>query len=111
MGFWGNKILPYHHRSSEIGAFLAGHDPKDPAVSPMRGDLSFFPPSLMLSGTRDCLLSATSSFHRALRRAGAASELYVFDGMPHAHWYAFHMPEAQEAVDIMAKFFLKHLAL
>lgn len=109
MGFWGNKVLPTDHPNSEVRAFLGGHDPADPAVSPMRGDLSFFPPSLMLSGTRDALLSATSTFHRALRKAGAASELYVFDAMPHAHWYAFHMPEAQEAVDIMAEFFLRHL--
>ncbi len=109
MGFWGNKVLPTDHPNSEVRAFLAGHDPTDPAVSPMRGDLGFFPPSLMLSGTRDALLSATSTFHRALRKAGRPSELYVFDAMPHAHWYAFHMPEAQEAVDIMAEFFLRHL--
>ena len=63
----------------------------------------------MLSGTRDALLSATSSFHRALRRAGAESDLFVFDAMPHAHWYAFHMPESQEAFDIIAKVFLAHL--
>jgi epsilon-lactone hydrolase len=111
MGFWGNKVLPTDHPASEVRAFLAGHDPADPAVSPMRGDLSFFPPSLMLSGTRDSLLSATSSFHRALRRAGAESDLFVFDAMPHAHWYAFHMPESQEAVAIMAAFFGKHLRL
>ncbi len=109
MGFWGNKVLPPDHPSSEIRAFLGGRDPTDPDVSPMRGDLSYFPPSLLISGTRDTLLSATSSFHRALHRAGAEAELFVFDGMPHAHWYAFHLPESQEVYQIMTRFFSKHL--
>jgi acetyl esterase/lipase len=109
MGFWGDLLLPLDHEKSEIRAYLAGADPKDPAVSPIHGDLARFPPSLLVSGTRDALLSATSTFHRALRKAGAEADLFVFDAMPHAHWYAFHLPEAKEALDIMARFFLRHL--
>lgn len=109
MGFWGDLLLPFDHEKSEIRAYLGGADPKSPAVSPLYGDLSRFPPSLLVSGTRDTLLSATSTFHRALRKAGAEADLFVFDAMPHAHWYAFHLPEAKEALDVMARFFLKHV--
>lgn len=109
MGFWGDLVLPVDHEISEIRAYLGGADPRDPAVSPIHGDLSRFPPTLLMSGTRDAVLSATASFHRALRRAGAEAELYVFEAMPHAHWYIFHLPEAQEAIGIMSNFFLRRL--
>ena len=78
-------------------------------MSPIHADLSKFPPSLIITGTRDAMLSATSIFHRALRRAGAKAELFVFEGMPHAHWYTFHLPESREAVDIMTRFFTENL--
>lgn len=109
MGFWGDKVLPVDHEISEIRAYLNGADAGDPLVSPMRGDLSRFPATLLVSGTRDAVLSATVSFHRALRRAGAEADLFVFEAMPHAHWYSFHLPEAQEAIAIMSTFFLQKL--
>jgi len=110
MGFWGEPILPTDHPLSEIRAYLAGADPADPFVSPERGDLSHFPPTLLVSGTRDAVLSGTVRFHRALRRAGRPADLHIFEAMPHAHWYMPHLPEAREAIDLMAGFFLDHLA-
>ena len=109
MGFWGDLVLPTDHEISEIRAYLGGADPKSPEVSPIRGDLSRFPPTLLMSGTRDAVLSATASFHRALRRAGAQADLFVFEAMPHAHWYMTHLPEAQEAIAVMSDYFLRHL--
>lgn len=109
MGFWGDLILPTDHEISEIRAYLGTADPKSPEVSPIHGDLSRFPPTLLMSGTRDAVLSATAAFHRALRRAGAQAELFVFEAMPHAHWYMFHLPEAQEAISVMSEYFLRHL--
>lgn len=108
-GFYGDRVLPTDHEMSEIRAYLKGADRSDPLVSPIRGDLAHFPPTLLVSGTRDAILSATALFHRALRRAGADAELFVFEAMPHAHWYLIDMPESQEAVDVMVRFFLKHL--
>jgi len=29
--------------------------------------------------------------------------------MPHAHWHMLNLPEAREAVNVMAQFFLKYL--
>jgi acetyl esterase/lipase len=108
-GYWGDVAPPMDHPSSELGAYRGKHDVRDPVMSPIHSDLSKFPPSLIITGTRDAMLSATSIFHRALRRAGAKAELFVFEGMPHAHWYAFHLPESREAVDIMARFFTENL--
>ncbi len=104
-GFWGEPILPLDHPLSEIRAYLGGADPNDPLVSPIRGDLSAFPPTLLVTGTRDALLSGATLFHRALRRANVDADLFVFEAMPHAHWYNFELPETREALDIMTKHF------
>jgi epsilon-lactone hydrolase len=109
MGFWGDLVLPTDHELSEIRAYVSGADRADPAVSPIHGDLSRFPPTLLMSGTRDALLSATTTFHRALRRAGREAELIVFEAMPHAHWYMLHLPEAREAITLQCEFFLRKL--
>jgi acetyl esterase/lipase len=63
------------------------------------------PPSLLVTSTRDLLLSDTTLFHRALLRAGDNSQLVVFEALPHAFWYHFELPETQEALQIMSNFF------
>jgi acetyl esterase/lipase len=93
------------HSSEYIGST----DPKDPVLSPIYADLKGFPPTLLVTSTRDLLLSATANLHRALLRAGVDAELVVFDALPHAFWYDYHLPESKEALDIMARFFDKNL--
>ena len=80
-------------------------DRKDPVLSPLFADLHGMPPTLLVTGTRDMLLSDTAIFHRALLRAGDDAELVVFEAMPHAFWYHFEFPETNEALKLMAKFF------
>ena len=80
-------------------------DRKDPVLSPLYADLHGMPPSLLVTSTRDILLSDTSIFHRALLRAGDDAQLVVFEALPHAFWYHFQLPETQEALELMAKFF------
>lgn len=108
-GFYGNHGFPLDHEQSEVRAYLGGADPKNPVLAPETTDLSAFPPSLFISGTRDALLSATANFHRAMLRAGKKAELVVFDAMPHGHFYALHLPESRETYDVMVKFFLENL--
>jgi epsilon-lactone hydrolase len=85
-------------------------DPKDPVLSPIYADLHGMPPSLLVTGTRDSLLSNTSLFHRALLKAGNDSQLVVYEAMPHAFWYHFQLPETRETLELMAKFFDDKLA-
>lgn len=109
-GFFGHHLFPLDHELSEVRAYLGGADARDPLVSPALGDMSGFPPTLLLSGTRDAVLSATTNFHRALRRAGVDADLMVFDAMPHTHWYALHLPETAETLQVMTDFFTRKLA-
>ena len=90
--------------------YANGHDLRDPLLSPVYGDLRGFPPTLLLSGTRDLLLSNTVRMHRKLRRAGVEPMLEVFEGQPHGAWYRdASAPESKEAFEEIARFFNWHL--
>lgn len=90
--------------------YVAKTDRKDPVLSPMFADLHGMPPTLLVTSTRDLLLSDTTIFHRALLGAGNDAQLVVFEALPHAFWYHFQLPETKEALGLMAKFFDEHLA-
>ena len=98
--------LPGNAKSlrESISPYVGATDPSDPVLSPIHSDLSRFPPTVLVSSTRDFLLSPTALFERALRRAGVATELLVFDGLPHAFWAYMPIPEADEANAAMARF-------
>lgn len=63
--------------------YAGGHDLSDPLISPLYGDFANFPPTYLVSGTRDMLLSDTVRVHRKLREAGVIADLNVFEGLPH----------------------------
>jgi monoterpene epsilon-lactone hydrolase len=67
--------------------YAAGQDLKHPYLSPLFGDFTKgFPPTFLMSGTRDILLSSTVLMHRKLRAAGVAAELHVVEAGPHGGW-------------------------
>jgi len=91
-------------------AYVGKTDRKDPVLSPLFADLHGMPPSLLVTSSRDILLSGTTIFHRALLSAGDDAQLVVFEALPHAFWYHFPLPETREALKLMAKFFDEKLA-
>jgi monoterpene epsilon-lactone hydrolase len=103
-GFPGQlqPVDPQHLPDNE---YVGKTDRKDPVLSPLFADLHSWPPSLLVTSTRDLLLSDTAIFHRALLGAGDDSQLVVFEALPHAFWYHFQLPETREALELMAKFF------
>lgn len=86
-------------------------DLRDPLLSPVYGDFRGFPPTVLVSGTRDLLLSNTVRVHRKLREAGVAAELHVYEGQSHADYLAApDSPESRDAFREVAAFFDRHLA-
>ncbi len=81
----------------------------DPVLSPIYSDLKGFPPTLFLTSGRDLLLSNTVNLHRAFVNAGVNAQLVVFDGLWHAFWNEWELPESQEAHHLMADFFNREL--
>ena len=91
--------------------YANGHDLKDPQLSPIYGDLTGFPPTILTSGTRDLFLSNTVRVHRKLRQAGVVADLHVFEGQSHAQYAADpDAPETKEHFGELAAFFDRYLA-
>jgi len=103
-GFPGG-LKPEDPNAPPADEYARTTDRRDPLLSPIFADLKSMPPSLLVTSTRDLLLSDTARFHRALLRAGDNSQLVVFEALPHAFWYHFELPETTEALNIMSKFF------
>ena len=79
-------------------------------ISPVYGDFTGFPPTYLVTGTRDMLLSDTARVHRKLRVAGVVADLNVYEGLSHAE-YAFLVgsPEYQQTYGELAQFLATHL--
>jgi acetyl esterase/lipase len=91
--------------------YANGHDLRDPLLSPVYADYAKpFPPSLLLTGTRDMLLSSTVRLHRAMRRCGVEADLHVFEGMWHGLPISLDLPEHIEYRELVARFFENRLA-
>jgi acetyl esterase/lipase len=108
-GFAG-RIEPVDPDHLPDDQYVGKTDRWDPVLSPIFADLRGLPPSLLVTSTRDLLLSDTTTFHRALLRSGDETQLVVFEALPHAFWYHFGLPETKEALEIMAKFFDEKVA-
>jgi epsilon-lactone hydrolase len=92
-------------------AYFKGVESNDarafPALS--REALLAFPPSLLISGTRDHALSSVINTHARLSALGVESDLHVFEGLGHAFFYDPDLPESQEVYALVSRFFDAHL--
>ena len=85
-------------------------DLKDPLISPVYGTFHDFPPTFLVTGTRDLFLSHTARTHTKMRAAGVAADLLVFEGVSHGD-YAFEptSPESLQTYAELSAFLLRHL--
>lgn len=91
-----------------LGQYFKGVDMGDPQVAPAAHPevLARFPPTLLVSGTRDIALSNVLMTHAALLEAGADARLFVQEGLGHGHFYAFPgTHESTVAYDVIWRFF------
>ena len=101
--------LPTGSVVESLSTYCGDTPRRDPLLSPIFGDLGAFPPTLVLTSTRDQMMSQSALFHRALLRAGVDAELIVFEALPHAFWAYIELPETDEAFAHMAAFFTRHM--
>jgi len=95
---------------SAADLYAAGRSLTMPTISPVYGDFHGFPPTYLVTGTRDLLLSDTVRVHRRLREAGVEADLNVYEGMSHAD-YSF-LPDSPESAEVyreLGAFLRKHL--
>ena len=107
-----DRILVSYDGLLRIGAelYADGESLEHPLISPLYGDFSDFPPTILISGTRDMLLSDTARAHRKLLAAGSIAELHVFEGMSHAEYMILpDTPEGSESLNEISRFLKLHL--
>jgi acetyl esterase/lipase len=91
--------------------YFKGADFKSALVLPGNSPavLAKFPPTLLISGTRDMALSAVLRSNELLTQAGATTELHVWEGMWHSFFSDPELPESKAAYAVMARFFDRRL--
>ena len=88
--------------------YAGGADMKDPLLSPVYAEdstLAKFPPTLLVSGTRDLFLSNTVRMHEKLLLADRHAELIVYEALSHAQYYLNpKAPETKTHYRLLGKF-------
>lgn len=94
-----------------IWPYYQGVDRTSALASPGDHDeiMAKFPSSLLISATRDFLLSSVVVTHAQLTRLGVEADLHVWEGLSHAFHLNPSLPESREAYDVIVRFFDKHL--
>ena len=89
-----------------------GIKPNDPIVSPVFGELSNLPPTLMQASQAEMLFDDSVRYARKAQKAGSAVTLQSWDYVPHV-WHMFdeHLKESDEALSEVAKFLTRNMKL
>jgi acetyl esterase/lipase len=95
-----------------IDAYAPPADQKNPYVSSVYGDFTKgYPPTLILGGTKELLLSDMVRLERKIREAGGDVRLELYEGMPHAFpGLVLAAPEGKSAMREAVMFWNRHLA-
>lgn len=108
-----NGALPPDHplRLMDL-PYFKGANPNDPMVAPGVSPalLAHFPPTLLITGTRDMAMSSVIRSQTLLSQAGVATELHVWEGMWHSFFSDPDMPESKAAYETIVRFFDQHLS-
>ncbi|MDO1527722.1 alpha/beta hydrolase [Fulvimonas sp. R45] len=104
--------VPAHPLGLAALPYFRGADPRDPLVQPGLSPalLARFPPTLLITGTRDMAMSSVVRSNELLDEAGVPTELHVWEGMWHAFFSDPELPESRRAYRTMADFFRRRLA-
>jgi acetyl esterase/lipase len=108
----GEARMPRSFPASAMAlGYFRGVNPDDPLVAPIQSPtiLARFPPTLLITGTRDFALSGALYTDEQLVKEGVETELHVWEGLFHGFFYNADVPESRDAFNVMARFFDRHL--
>jgi len=90
-------------------SFVRPQQVGDPFASPLRGDLSAFPPSYLVLAGLDPLVDEGRAFARRLAEAGRPAEVSEHPGMPHDFVLFPTLGASRPAIASMGAFLAHHL--
>lgn len=89
-------------------AYAPGNTGENPEVSPLRADLSMFPPTLLVTAEHDVLRDQGEAFAAALAEAGVDVTAWRALGAPHGFWRHPTELAASRAAIVTVGAFLSH---
>ena len=97
--------------TSNLNPYFRNTYLNDPLAFPARSSavMSKFPPTLIISATRDIALSSAVYTHSVLVDQGVDAQLLVWEGLGHAFFNDPDLPASREVYSSIVKFFDKHL--
>lgn len=123
--FWfggdSGTVTPLLNASAPISAadmdarprnYFEGVDQNDPLITPglFPEVLAKFPPTLVVSGTRDIAMSNAVITHTELLKADVEADLFIQEGLGHGHFFLFPgSEESATAYKVIWDFFDDHL--
>ena len=94
-----------------VGYYLAGADPRSPYVSPLYGEPTGLPPTIIQVGSDEVLRDDAVRMADRMRAAGCRVQLEIWPRMPHVwHLFAPMMPEARSAIERIGAFITEAMA-
>ena len=105
------KAIPQQPLRMDDLPYFKGASAADPLVFPANSPalLAKFPPTLLISGTRDMAMSTVIRSQTLLDQAGVEVELRLWEGMWHSFFSDPDMPESKDAYRVIWRFFDRHL--
>lgn len=99
--------------SDASSLYLSSCDSFDANVFPGNDPdvLAQFPPSLLLSATRDDALSVVVHNHSQFVKLGVKSELYVWEGLGHTFHYDSAFSASRDVYQLLVNYFNRHFGL
>lgn len=85
-------------------------DPTDPLCSPVRGDLTGLPPSLLFAGGDEILLDDARTLHDRLKAAGCRSKLIIAPGRWHAYVLYCMQENMEQDMEEINRFLTQNLS-
>lgn len=112
---YGFDIINYVNNRTLAGprAYFRNVDFSDPLVAPTASDevLAKFPPSLLITASRDFTMSTVIYTHSRLQRVAVEADLHLWEGLGHYFHHNVDLAEAREANNVIVKFFDRHLGV
>ncbi len=90
---------------------MADHDPDDPLISPVFGDLHGLPALLVHAGEDEILREDAVRLVNLAKSSGVEARLEIYPRMWHVWQINLSMPQAIHSLDDIAEFFKCHLGL
>ena len=103
-----DPVLTLNYIYAVRDAYARGQDLSDPRLSPLFGDFSGFPPTLIQAGTNEILLSDSIRLRDRLIQAAVPCRLEVWTDLWHV-FQMFPMKKAGEAMESVGRFLLETL--